>query len=391
MLRARRRPGGRDLLEREFARAFQVRKALAVSSGKAALTLALRALATLSSRTKVIIPAYTCYSVPSSIRKAGLDAVACDLDEGSFDYDYSKLAALIGNDSLCVVSVHLFGIPSDTARLKEICHARGAFVIEDAAQALTDGGAGRTLGTVGDVGVFSLGRGKNITCGSGGVILTDSEEIAAALDQVTSATPPARLADDVETLVTLAFLSWFILPYLYWIPAGLPFLRLGETIFHDDFPIRWLSDFQAQILQGWRERLRDLETGRREQSAYYFANLDAMTRIYGREQPARMARGVPLLRFPLLVANADVKRRVLSERGGSALGMSGMYPDTVASIPQLAGHLPAGRFPRAEEIATTLVTLPTHPLVSNSDRSRICALVNSQSHPVPGRAVEVRT
>jgi hypothetical protein len=234
-------------LQPDLARFFRVRTALAVSSGKAALTLALLALARVNPRRRVIIPAYTCYSVPSSIVKAGLDVVPCDLADGSFDYDFSRLTPLLQDDVLCVLSVHLFGIPSDTGRLKELCRRRGIFVIEDAAQALSSG----TIGTTGDIGVFSFGRGKNITCGSGGVIVTDADEIATALTEITSHLPGTALIQDFATFVTLLFLSWFILPRLYWLPAGLPFLRLGETIFYEDFPIRWLSGSQAMLLRAW--------------------------------------------------------------------------------------------------------------------------------------------
>jgi dTDP-4-amino-4,6-dideoxygalactose transaminase len=196
------------------------------------------------------------------------------------------------------------------------------------------------------------------------------------------------------------FLSWFIQPRLYWFPAGLPFLRLGETIFHDDFPVRWLSAFQAELLQGWQERLAELAATRREHSEYYYSNITAMYDERGtgesgaapRLQPARMARGAPLLRFPVLLADRAIRHRVLEEQGGVTLGMSGMYPDTVARIPQLAGMLAERRFPRAETIADSLVTLPTHPLVSERDRERICALMNGRcARPEVGHRVPVRT
>ena len=61
-----------DIFEDEFANRIGVRKAFGVSSGKAALTIILTALNTLTKRRKVIVPAYTCYSLPSSIVKAGL-------------------------------------------------------------------------------------------------------------------------------------------------------------------------------------------------------------------------------------------------------------------------------------------------------------------------------
>jgi dTDP-4-amino-4,6-dideoxygalactose transaminase len=180
---------------------------------------------------------------------------------------------------------------------------------------------------------------------------------------------------DVATFVSLLLLSWLILPRWYWFPAGLPFLRLGETIFHDDFPVRLLSDFQARLLRDWPGRLAELDSVRREHSEYYLQHLDvfAEDNIVRSRQPA--GSGVALLRFPLLL-EPGLKQRLLAEPHGVRLGMSGMYPATVAAIPQLGGRLPQISFPRAEAVASTLVTLPTHPLVTEADRAVICARVN---------------
>jgi dTDP-4-amino-4,6-dideoxygalactose transaminase len=362
-------------LEPGLRRLLRVRSAPAVSSGKAAMTLVLLALARLTGRRKVVIPAYTCYSVPSSIVKAGLEVVPCDLAEGSFDYDYTRLAPMLQGDILCVVSVHLFGIPADTARLMQLCRGAGIFVVEDAAQALGGQRHGQALGTLGDVGVFSLGRGKNITSGSGGVIVTDSDQIAESLTAVTRDLPGTPWIQDVATFATLLTLSWFILPRLYWLPAGLPFLRLGETIFHEDFPVRWLSDFQARLLSDWPARLAALDSIRREHSEYYLRHLDVFAEDASVRSRQPAGPGVALLRFPLLL-EPGLKQPLLAEERGVRLGMSGMYPATVAAIPQLAGRLPQVSFPRAEAVADTLVTLPTHPLVSEADRAAICARVN---------------
>src|SRR5688572_21061175 len=94
-----------------FMKEHGVSTAFGVSSGKAALTVILQALGALSPRRKVIIPGYTCYSVPSAIVKAGLDVVPCDIAADSFDYDYDQLMPMLGPDVLGVLSVDLFGIP----------------------------------------------------------------------------------------------------------------------------------------------------------------------------------------------------------------------------------------------------------------------------------------
>jgi dTDP-4-amino-4,6-dideoxygalactose transaminase len=312
--------------------------------------------------------------------KANLQVVACDVGVNSFDYDYERLVPMLRPDVLCVVSVHLFGIPSDTTRLAQLCRGTGIFVVEDAAQAF--GGYAREggqLGTIGDIGIFSFGRGKTVTCGSGGVILTDSAEITSALMAITRQLPTATPVHEVITLGTLLLLSWFIRPGLYWLPAGLPFLRLGETIFHEDFPVRWLSEFEARVLERWRDRLLALEAARRELSEFYFTHLDGLSDASPDidAQPVRLARQIPLLRFPILLGDPADRRRLLFASQGRALGMSEMYPATVAAIPQLSGLLSETSLPRAEAVAARLVTLPTHPLVSREDRAQICALVNT--------------
>ena len=81
---------------------------------------------------------------------------------------------------------HLFGIPSDVDRTRRICEEKGIFLVEDAAQAMGVEHGGRKLGTLGDVGFFSLGRGKNISCGSGGIILTSSADIAEEHPEIPS-------------------------------------------------------------------------------------------------------------------------------------------------------------------------------------------------------------
>ena len=361
---------GADASERLAAglsRHFGGQRVFAVTSGKASLTLILRALHAMTGRRKVIVPAYTCYSVPSAVVKAGLDVVPCDVAPGTFDYDYSRLQPLLGQDVLCALSVHLFGIPSDPVRLKALCEPRGIFVVEDAAQAMGGMRDGVALGTIGDIGFFSLGRGKNVTCGSGGIILTRSGDIASELEHGFAGVPPSGTAADLKTIVTLAALSVFISPRLYWLPAGLPFLRLGETVFHDDFPVRRLSAFQASLLSRWTERLAALDAVRCGHARFYRAHLD------GVQIPST---DLPYLRFPVLLPSSEERERILFREHGKKLGMSVMYPTTVAGIRQLQGRLPEYVFPEAERIVSTLVTLPTHPLLSEAERVRICSLVN---------------
>jgi dTDP-4-amino-4,6-dideoxygalactose transaminase len=359
--------GERQALEENVRAHFGAASAFAVGSGKAALVAILRSLHALTGRTRVIVPAYTCYSLPSAIMKAGLIPLPCDIAANSFDYDFDALGTLLKDDVLCALSVHLFGIASDTDRLLRLCEPLGILVVEDAAQALGIHASGAPLGSRGDVGFFSLGRGKNLTCGSGGIVLTRRRDIADSLADVIGTYAVPSAADDLRTLASLLGMLVFLSPQLYWLPAGIPSLQLGETIFHDDFPLKRLSDVQARILRSWAADVATLNAGRTLAGLYYHSHLVGV-RTYGGD--------VPYLRFPVLLEDEAARRRVVDE--GRRWGIVRMYPGSLAGIPQVRPLLSSFSYAQADRVAATLVTLPTHPLMSESDRAAVCAVVNDQ-------------
>ena len=87
-------------LEDEIRRDFGVRHVFLVSSGTAALTVTLMALKSLRPQTEVVMPAYTCYSVPAAILKAGLTPALCDIDPATFDFDHALLQEVLNENTL---------------------------------------------------------------------------------------------------------------------------------------------------------------------------------------------------------------------------------------------------------------------------------------------------
>ena len=122
----------RRRVEAEVKDYFGVRSVFLASSGQAALTLILGALKSLTGRRRVVIPGYTCFSVPAAVTRAGLQVMVCDIDPATLDFDYGCLAKTITRDTLCVVPTHLFGVPADVTLVGRLCARAGAFVVEDA-------------------------------------------------------------------------------------------------------------------------------------------------------------------------------------------------------------------------------------------------------------------
>jgi perosamine synthetase len=360
--------------EAEIARTFGVRQVFLLSSGTAALTVALEALASLSRRTDVVLPAYTCYTVPAAVIAAGLRPVLCDLEPSSFDFDHAQLARVVNDRTLCVIAHHLFGVPSDLARVRAVCQSHGAYMVEDAAQAMGVKFNGQMLGTFGDVGIFSLGRGKQVTCGDGGVIVTNCPTIGSAVEQVYAAVPSSGLTSAVAGLMKVVAMSLFIRPSLYWIPAGLPFLRLGDTIFPTRVTPRRLSGLQAGLMRRMRIRMQRSRRTRRE-------NALELRRRLGFGWPSHGNH--PYLRLPVFAATTEDKRRVLDESRRHGLGIAAGYPTAVNEIPQIAGRFAGQQFPRAAFAADHLLTIPTHHWLTDGDRRAIVSHVTGKVGPSP--------
>lgn len=369
-------------LKAELREEFDVQHVFLLSSGKAALTLILLGLRRLSAKRKVVIPAYTCFSVPSAVVKAGLEVVPCDVNPHTLDFDEGQLEQALDDQTLCVLPTHLFGLPADVDAVRMLSKSRGITVVEDAAQAMGGVSRGRRLGTVGDVGFFSLGRGKNISCGGGGVVVTNSTHIGAALQIEYDKLPSESRWSAAKNLAELVATGMLIHPRLYWLPSGLPFLGLGETRFYADFPIERMAGARAATLIGWQQRLRTANALRRQQAHEFTSDLNSTVP----DVKSYAAVDASYVRLPILVRDRSVKEALGDRAAALGLGISGCYPTTIQQIPELRGRLPAREYRGAAEIVERLVTLPTHQFVRTEDRRRICQIIGEVSAS-PSRSV----
>lgn len=356
-------------LEGEIKEYFGMKHVFLVSSGKAALFLILTGLKKLSMKKKVVIPAYTCYSVPSAIRMAGLTIVPCDILPETLDYDFTDLASLIDDDTLCILSTHLFGIPSDISMIRSLCLHKDVFIIEDVAQAMGAFSGKSKLGTFGDAGFFSFGRGKNVTCGSGGAIITSADLIANSIRGHYSEAKPVSLFEYCRDVVETIFMTIFLHPSLYWFPKGLPFLGIGETRFYPTFPVHKLSGWKAGLLHNWRQKLERFNRCRVKNARHYLRSVPVVDRVSVDSQD------LPYLRFPIYAKSKSMKEK-LCKKGG-CLGISPMYPGPVHRIREIRGEFPNARYAHSETISDTLVALPTHSLLKEKDMVQITETVRS--------------
>jgi len=166
------------LLEELFAEAHQVAHTVAVSNGTVALTAALRALG-IGPGDEVITSPFSFNATLNAILETGATARFADIRD-DFTVDPDAMAALVNSRTAALLPVHLFGLPADMSAIAELAARHSLAIIEDAAQAHGAADQGRSVGSFG-VGTFSLYGTKNITCGEGGLVTTNDDEIARLL------------------------------------------------------------------------------------------------------------------------------------------------------------------------------------------------------------------
>lgn len=171
-----------EKFEQEFAKTVGARFAAAVSSGTAALQLALRAIG-VGPGDEVVCSTFTFVASPNAIAYLAAVPVFVDSDEKSWNMDPHLLAEFLarrkasGRLPKAVMLVHLYGQPADTDAIGAICSEYGVVLIEDAAEALGAEYKGKAPGTTGRAGVFSFNGNKIMTTSGGGMLVSDDEAL----------------------------------------------------------------------------------------------------------------------------------------------------------------------------------------------------------------------
>jgi 8-amino-3,8-dideoxy-alpha-D-manno-octulosonate transaminase len=160
---------------------FDVKHAQLLSSGTAAVSLAL-ASAGIGSGDEVIMPCFTFVASFEAILMLGAVPILVDIDD-TLTLDIESVQAAITPKTKAIMPVHMCGSMANLDALKQICDLHNLFLIEDACQAIGGIYKGKPLGTIGDLGCFSFDYVKTVTCGEGGVVITNNKEFYTHTDQ----------------------------------------------------------------------------------------------------------------------------------------------------------------------------------------------------------------
>ncbi|MCA1843314.1 MAG: DegT/DnrJ/EryC1/StrS family aminotransferase [Actinobacteria bacterium] len=332
-----------ERLEETFAGRHQIAHAVAVSSGTAALEIAVRVLGDpdgsgrgLGGRT-VIVPANTFFATAAAVIHAGGVPRFADIDPVTFALSPVTVEPLLDDTCAGVVIVHIGGFVSpDTAALADLCHSRGLWLLEDAAHAHGAAFAGRPAGSIGDAGAFSFYPTKVITSGEGGIITAAGETLR----------DEARIYRDQGKAGFL----------------GGDHVRLGYA---------WrMSELHAAVGLVQMARLDEFIGVRRRMARLYDEALSALPGI----TPVLAPDGSePNYYKYLAVLDEGIDRVALKNamRVQHNVGMSGeVYASPLHRQPVFAA-IPTGPLPVSEDLCARHVCLPIHNDMADSEAEQV--------------------
>jgi dTDP-4-amino-4,6-dideoxygalactose transaminase len=302
----------------------------------------------------------------------------------------------IGEKTLAIIAVHLFGLPENMAEIKEKAQSKQVIVIEDAAQGLgnrlnpdgylTENKFGTEqpesmFGSMGDIGILSFGRGKPLSLLGGGAILVNNTDLYKRIkDKHDLLDNSDSFLSSVEYRTKLFLYSFFFHPSLYWIPANMPGLRIGETYFSLDFAIEKCSQQMIGIGNAIAATLNGIRQIRLRMAMDYRKALNRF-----RDELAFIPEydedddNVALMRFPIIFKKKENRDRILLRLRAEGLGATGMYP---APLNEIQGTTPyllrIEVFPEAKYISERILTLPLHEYVTVRDIEKIVRIFETE-------------
>ncbi len=296
---------------------------------------------------EILLPGYTCYSLASSAVRAGLNIRVYDLDPRTLQPDMKSLARNISSRTLLVIHQHLFGVPVPIDETMGLAQGHGIPVVEDATQALGGTLKGKALGTLGDFGLFSFGRGKPLPLGGGGALIGKDRMVVQSLIVQKRANGYRELMMSIGTQILSN-------PWIYGISEMLP-LGLGKTVFDPGFPSTSFPEKLQVLASITLKGLDEVNRHRREIAETYREAIREKWTV-----PAFLDGQAIYTRFPVLSEEGDILQNLFRK------GVRRMYPKCLIDEESIKRYIfpDNSDTPGAREIARKLMTLPTHHAIT---------------------------
>jgi perosamine synthetase len=347
-------------------------------SGTAALVVALETLKRESRRRTVVIPAYTCPLVPLAVAHVGLRVRPCDSLRDHFDFDPERLAEACDGDTLAVLPTHLGGMVADLERVLEIAVGVGACVVEDTAQALGATWRGRPAGTIGEIGVYSLSRGKGLTVYEGGFWVARNHELFAAMTRTADQRMPFRGTIELVRMIQLLGYRLLYNPVGLRLAYGVPLrralargdlLRAAGDDYRSTIPLHRMSAWRRRVGASALGRLPSAIAANAHRGRVRAAELRRIARIRVLDELPATAGSWPFLM--VLAESREMRDGILARLWSEGLGVNRLFLHDLTGYVYLEEIVPRRDVPNARSFAERSFTVSNSEYLSEERFRRI--------------------
>jgi perosamine synthetase len=348
-------------------------------SGRAAMVLVLRAMrsaAGVAERDEVLIPGYTCYSVPAAIERAGLVPRLCDVDPETLGITIDSLEANTTSRTLGIVTANLYGVPNQLTQIEAYASKNDLYLLDDAAQSLGARCDNRPVGGFGDVGIYSFDKGKNITSMQGGAIVARPGPLAAAISREYELLLPAVASDTLDCALKLIAYSILLTPALYSLVRRAPGLDLGSTRYDLRYPISRFSGALASVVCNQLNKLDSINKVRVDNALSIERAMANNKRIRTVQRPHASTPVFP--RLPLRAVAPEDRDQFIEALIENGIGATSSYPLALVDVPEVAAMLRGAPHDQsgARLVAKTIFTVPTHAYCPANIAQRVASSIS---------------
>ncbi len=373
-------------LAREFGDIVERKHVSTFNSGRAALMAILRSL-TVEDGSEVLVQGFTCNALVNPIVWSGYIPRYVDVDRNTLNMDPAALRERITEHSRVVIVQHTFGIPAPMEEIRAVCDEYGLILLEDCAHTINGQYKGQQLGTFGEASFYSFGRDKVISSVYGGATATDNLELAEYIEAYRNTLATPSLCWIGKQLLHPVLTKLIIMPLYRLGEIGrltlAAFQKIGllSKAVHGDekhglqprYLPQVLPDALAFLARVQLVKLERFTVHRKRMAPIYMETLS------GRADIALPAADCdqPLMRYPVLLPEADTDTVLERARRNGARLNDGWRKAVVVppDTDQKAMQYEAGTCPVAEEVANTLVNLPTHISVTKNEARRLADIL----------------
>ncbi|MDO5700758.1 MAG: DegT/DnrJ/EryC1/StrS family aminotransferase [Bowdeniella nasicola] len=322
--------------EKEFSTQFvSGRECVAVNSGTSGLHLGLLA-AGIGAGDEVIVPSFTFAATGNSVALTGATPVFADIELDYYCLDPDSVRAAVTDKTKAIMPVHLYGHPANMDALRAIAEEHDLLLFEDAAQAHGASLNGEMVGTFGTFAMFSLYPTKNMTSGEGGMVSCADPETARRVRLLRNQGMERQYANELVGLNNR------------------------------------MTDIHAAIGRVQLTKVGAWTTTRQQNAAFLDANLENVV-------TPKVAKGATHVyhQYTIRVEGTDRDRFVAALKEEYQVGSGVYYPIPNHRLDSLAPYAAGLELPVTEQAASSVVSLPVHPSLSERDLERIVEAVNA--------------